>query len=514
MTVDEVVANPNPTYPGDSDMLYAPVTGLNLGSGPILSLITSTSTKIRQPSLSGAGLSPNSEPERSQRPKMKDHQAKSAVLSVDSLVPRYGGYNNNNNGQDTSKNSSVMFCRICHEGESVGERLISPCRCSGSVGLIHRTCIEKWLTIVNNDTCELCKEKYSVSRHPRPFSSWLCEPAVGDDQRNLVGDGVCFVLLTPLAVISAYLCASGAAYYFQQDKKSEAIGLICLSSLLVLIYMAWLVLTIRYHCQVWFKWRVNNQDIRLLNVSGQIASSSRIRHLDQGLSSLHNIAVPVPDDEILDTEELDTESAVVRMWDDLDANVAKSNSLCSASSQDYSNTADILAAKSGLSETADNKRVSVVGNTEPCCTPTPPLSPCIISSNPQDRSLSKVVATTEDSVIYQQISLPQEKNKEQPSQFDSTHFPLDHQLSIHNRAVSVPYLPDLKEHFIALRSRPDSEITKSAKSRGTFSPSLRLKNVTFSVTPVSTPTPIQPQPREAVVTRTKPLPPPVPARRS
>eukprot|EP00092_Neocalanus_flemingeri_P023502 GFUD01025488.1.p1 GENE.GFUD01025488.1~~GFUD01025488.1.p1 ORF type:complete len:366 (-),score=94.38 GFUD01025488.1:900-1997(-) len=171
-------------------------------------------------------------------------------------------------GQNCSKNSSANFCRICHEGESSGERLISPCRCSGSVGLIHRSCIEKWLTTVNQDKCELCKQKYSISRHPRPFSSWLCEPAVGDDQRNLVGDGVCFMLLTPLCGISAYLCASGAVFYFEQDKQSEAIGLICLSSLLVTIYLAWLLLTIRYHCQVWFKWRSNNQDIRLLEVSG------------------------------------------------------------------------------------------------------------------------------------------------------------------------------------------------------------------------------------------------------
>ena len=93
-------------------------------------------------------------------------------------------------GQNCSKNSSVLFCRICHEGESSGERLISPCRCSGSVGLIHRSCIEKWLSTINHDTCELCKQKYIISRHPRPFSSWLCEPAVGDDHRKLVGDGI------------------------------------------------------------------------------------------------------------------------------------------------------------------------------------------------------------------------------------------------------------------------------------------------------------------------------------
>ena len=36
----------------------------------------------------------------------------------------------------------------------------------------------------------------------------------------------------------------------QQVKKSEAVGLVCLAALLVAIYMIWLLLTIRYHCQV------------------------------------------------------------------------------------------------------------------------------------------------------------------------------------------------------------------------------------------------------------------------
>ena len=117
--------------------------------------------------------------------------------------------------QDNSQLSdSGLFCRICHCGEGEGERLISPCHCSGSMGLVHRSCIEKWLSSVNKDTCELCQQKYRVSRHSRPFSSWLLTPAVGDDQRNLMGDTVCFLLLTPLTTISAYLCASGASYYF------------------------------------------------------------------------------------------------------------------------------------------------------------------------------------------------------------------------------------------------------------------------------------------------------------
>ena len=114
-----------------------------------------------------------------------------------------------------SKGSSGVFCRICHDGDLDEDKLISPCSCSGSVGLIHRTCIEKWLSTVNQDTCEICKQKFLVTRQSRPFSSWLMTPAVGDDQRNLLGDTVCFLLLTPLTSISAYLCASGAVFYMQ-----------------------------------------------------------------------------------------------------------------------------------------------------------------------------------------------------------------------------------------------------------------------------------------------------------
>ena len=183
--------------------LYDPADELDSGEGSRPAPLTSTKEKRQAvPSCSGTVLPC--------QPKSPSPSTRIPPAFLSWMSGR-----GSTSGQDTSKNSSVNFCRICHEGESGGERLISPCRCSGSVGLIHRSCIEKWLTIVNNDICELCRQKYSISRHPRPISSWLCEPAVGDDQRNLVGDGVCFLLLTPLAGISAYLCASGAAFYFQ-----------------------------------------------------------------------------------------------------------------------------------------------------------------------------------------------------------------------------------------------------------------------------------------------------------
>ena len=65
-------------------------------------------------------------------------------------------------------NTSMPICRICHDTD-IREELISPCRCSGTMGLIHRSCIEKWLGASNSDRCEICSFRFIIKRSPRPF---------------------------------------------------------------------------------------------------------------------------------------------------------------------------------------------------------------------------------------------------------------------------------------------------------------------------------------------------------
>ncbi|XP_043243397.1 uncharacterized protein LOC122392518 isoform X3 [Amphibalanus amphitrite] len=164
------------------------------------------------------------------------------------------------------------FCRICHEGES-REQLISPCRCAGSVGLVHVSCIEKWLSAANKDSCEICMYKYVTERRPKPLLEWLLNPSNPEDARNLVGDVICFFLLTALAVIAAYLClmavcafAAGASHYLSYKTQWEATGLVVLGLLISSIYCVWLVVTCRYHCRVWQDWRRTHQDVHLLEM--------------------------------------------------------------------------------------------------------------------------------------------------------------------------------------------------------------------------------------------------------
>ena len=49
-----------------------------------------------------------------------------------------------------------MACRICLEPEN----LISVCGCKGTMGFVHKDCIDKWKAINLSNTCELCSQRY------------------------------------------------------------------------------------------------------------------------------------------------------------------------------------------------------------------------------------------------------------------------------------------------------------------------------------------------------------------
>lgn len=162
--------------------------------------------------------------------------------------------------------SPTAVCRICHE-DGRNESLVSPCRCSGSVGLVHVHCLEKWLTSANKNHCEICMFKYSTKRHPKPIHQWLCGLSLADEsRRHLCGDSACFMLITSLAMLGDYLCLLGISHYLMQMKRWQAVGLMILAFVISLVYIAWLLVTCKYHWTVWREWRRENQQVRLVRV--------------------------------------------------------------------------------------------------------------------------------------------------------------------------------------------------------------------------------------------------------
>ncbi|XP_065513392.1 E3 ubiquitin-protein ligase MARCHF3 isoform X3 [Caloenas nicobarica] len=155
------------------------------------------------------------------------------------------------------------ICRICHEGSSQ-EDLLSPCECTGTLGTIHRSCLEHWLSSSNTSYCELCHFRFAVERKPRPLVEWLRNPGPQHEKRTLFGDMVCFLFITPLATISGWLCLRGAVDHLHFSSRLEAVGLIALTVALFTIYLFWTLVSFRYHCRLYNEWRRTNQRVILL----------------------------------------------------------------------------------------------------------------------------------------------------------------------------------------------------------------------------------------------------------
>lgn len=158
--------------------------------------------------------------------------------------------------------SDCSFCRICHEGAN-GENLLSPCGCTGTLGAVHKSCLEKWLSSSNTSYCELCHTEFAVEKRPRPLTEWLKDPGPRTEKRTLCCDMVCFVFITPLAAISGWLCLRGAQDHLRLHSRLEAVGLIALTIALFTIYVLWTLVSFRYHCQLYSEWRKTNQKVRL-----------------------------------------------------------------------------------------------------------------------------------------------------------------------------------------------------------------------------------------------------------
>ncbi|CAL4103898.1 unnamed protein product, partial [Meganyctiphanes norvegica] len=105
------------------------------------------------------------------------------------------------------------ICRICHDGDTE-EKLVSPCLCAGTQGLVHKTCLERWLSTASYDNCELCHFPFHLKKKARSFFEFLCHKWEPDMKRAVAGDLLCFLVLTPLTLVSAYLCGRGAIQYF------------------------------------------------------------------------------------------------------------------------------------------------------------------------------------------------------------------------------------------------------------------------------------------------------------
>jgi len=104
--------------------------------------------------------------------------------------------------KDNSSIKSEKICRICHCGVE-DEEFISPCKCTGSLGFIHQTCLQSWLNISgksNKKQCELCHYDFKLQSTLKPFHKWKMLKLTPYERKKVICS-IAFHLLAVLCVI-------------------------------------------------------------------------------------------------------------------------------------------------------------------------------------------------------------------------------------------------------------------------------------------------------------------------
>nr|CAH7746245.1 unnamed protein product [Callosobruchus chinensis] len=173
-----------------------------------------------------------------------------------------------------SKSSTEFICRICHGGDSEDD-LLTPCRCRGTVALVHLKCLERWLRESSHSTCELCNHHYKIIREPKysiPWSILVYLRHPGDHWRDLLIDLFAFSLYTPSAVVSTYMLMM----ICESLVKSNIIASGTISSHIVAFsavfgmaaidftYSSWLLLTLQNHVEAWRQWYRSNSNLKII----------------------------------------------------------------------------------------------------------------------------------------------------------------------------------------------------------------------------------------------------------
>ncbi|KAK0175542.1 hypothetical protein PV327_009285 [Microctonus hyperodae] len=161
---------------------------------------------------------------------------------------------------------STFICRICHEGNN-NEELVDPCECSGTVAFVHVSCLEKWLATSNTRHCDLCNYEFTIEKKNKLFTrqsfhNWF-NSTLNDNPRILICDTLCLLFLTPMCVVAMYLCGLGAVAY-GPNRFWESVGLISLNIILLITYLAWLIVTIRFHLKSWKQWCESDSETKII----------------------------------------------------------------------------------------------------------------------------------------------------------------------------------------------------------------------------------------------------------
>lgn len=183
---------------------------------------------------------------------------------------------------------SDVICRICLETQTTENPLIVPCKCAGTVGYIHESCLKVWLISkelnLNKVRCELCKTKYEMAF---VFKS-LCVP------KKLFRENFVHWLFLPLLglVFCLLILISGIILTkLSKDKGERAYVIVllgtCALGCLIIVFMCYSSIREACFSEELTSWSIKSRNDMLEKKSHENSSSTAI--FDVGASNISDV---------------------------------------------------------------------------------------------------------------------------------------------------------------------------------------------------------------------------------
>ncbi|XP_050093513.1 E3 ubiquitin-protein ligase MARCHF2-like [Anopheles aquasalis] len=171
---------------------------------------------------------------------------------------------------DGLRSSSIdsVVCRIC-QSSSEELRLVSPCRCKGTMKYVHLECLEVWLNRSGLARCELCLHPFQTHESLRygcceSLSVWYSNP---DNRNLLLSDLMIYFIMSLVCAMLTMVCLLVLRFQgYEQDPFGEQVAKTAVFSFLVLIILAYIgnvLVMARDHIFPWYRWWKAAKCVRL-----------------------------------------------------------------------------------------------------------------------------------------------------------------------------------------------------------------------------------------------------------
>lgn len=239
----------------------------------------SDSNEAKNKSIDDPPSAPNNDTNQNQRQPISTHLTnnnESKQQKYQETIAITNVHNNHNN-QSTNINISrclsfddeIPSCRICHCTESPSSglvKLISPCHCSGSLKYVHHGCLQQWLDATNSQTCELCKQPFSITIKYKPIYKWNALNASPGERRRLVCNSVFNLVSMACIFWSIYVLIERASLDAQNGQIDWSFYVkISVVTIGLIIGVIFLFVQLKLYFTILMKWRQSNRIIVIRN---------------------------------------------------------------------------------------------------------------------------------------------------------------------------------------------------------------------------------------------------------